>query len=179
MGAGRRETGIAREGGKNVAAGEGVEAAATLLGATAAERAAEVARRRERVERQKKEALQHKLEAKENKRERGALAVLTCHQNGAGTGQGGLRELEQEEARIEREMMDIATEMKVPDLSAAKLFALKKSLAVCRAELLRLNRKSKAAVIRALRTLCSVAACTHTLVLRARTSCCDLYLSYM
>ena len=40
--------------------------------------------------------------AKENKRERGALAVLTCHQNGAGTGQGGLRELEQEEARIEQ-----------------------------------------------------------------------------
>ena len=179
VGAGPRETGIAREGEKNVAAGGGVEAAATLLGATAAERAAEVARRRERVERQKKEALQHKLEAKENKRERGALAVLTCHQNGAGTGHAGLRELEQEEARLEREMMDIAAEMKVPNLSAAKLFALKKSLAVCRAELLRLNRKSKAAVIRALSTLCSVAACTHTLVLRVRTSCCDLYLSYM
>ena len=126
------------------------------------DRAVEVARRREEAERQKKIALQQKLEEKEKKRGRGALAVLTMHKNalpldgdGAddcgerGGGRGGASSevlvLEAEEARLERQMDQISREMEATDVSQAKKFALKKSLAVCRAEWLKIQRKSKAA----------------------------------
>ena len=117
------------------------------------DRAAEVARRREEAEQQKKLALERKLKEKEEKRGRGALSVLTANKSTAakcsggegGRGQAPLQELAEDEARLEREIEGIMHQMQAPDVSAAKQFALKKTLAVCRAQLLKLNRKSEAA----------------------------------
>ena len=131
-------------------AGEGSEGRgvyiAELLG-VGVDRAAEVARRREEVEREKKLALQRKLE--EKNRKRGVLSVLSgtpasattgCPADGPGAGDGTpLSGLEAEEARLVREMEQIAIDMRAPDVSSAKAFALKKALAVCRAELLKLQ----------------------------------------
>ena len=131
-------------------AGEGSEGRgvyiAELLG-VGVDRAAEVARRREEAEREKKLALQRKLQEKDRKR--GVLSVLSGAPASAATGcladgpvAGGgttLSGLEAEEARLVREMDQIAIDMRAPDVSSAKAFALKKALAVSRAELLKLE----------------------------------------
>ena len=93
------------------------------------------------------------------RRRRGALSVLTANKSTAAKGSGGeagrgcapLQELAEDEARLEREIEGIMHQMRAPDVSAAKQFALKKTLAVCRAQLLKLNRKSEAARAEAVR----------------------------
>lgn len=108
------------------------------------DRAAEVARRREEAGKHKKLALERKLKEKEEKRGRGPLAVLTANKRAAAKSAGS-EELAEDEVRLEREIEDLLCKMRAPDVSAAKQFALKKTLAVCRAELLKLNRKAEAA----------------------------------
>ena len=128
-------------------AGEGSEGRGAEQLGVGVDRAAEVARRREEAEREKKLALQRKLEEKDRKR--GVLSVLSgtaasattgCPSAGPGAGDvTPLSGLEAEQARLVKEMEQIAMDMRVPEVSSAKAFALKKKLAVCRAELLKLE----------------------------------------
>jgi len=131
-------------------AGEGSEGRGVYIAeqlGVGVDRAAEVARRREEAEREKKLALQRKLEEKDRKR--GVLPVLSgtaasattgCPSAGPGAGDvTPLSGLEAEQARLVKEMEQIAMDMRVPEVSSAKAFALKKKLAVCRAELLKLE----------------------------------------